>query len=98
MSCSMGPTGRGGTDNTHRLQSGNLEMAEIVKSFALVCKQLLYVHGQAVHEGSVEGGVGSNVLQTQTEQRTHSCNMMTKCILDSPLFFSSLGGDSQLHN
>lgn len=88
MCCSMGPTGRGGTDNTHRLQSGNLEMAEIVKSFALVCKQLLYVHGQAVHERSVEGGVGSNVLQTQTEQWTHSCNNYDdKCILDSPLLW-----------
>ena len=41
-----------------------------------MCDPVLHVHGQAVHEGGVEGGVGSNVLQTQPEQRTHSCNKM----------------------
>ena len=54
-----------------------------------MCDPVLHVHGQAVHEGGIECGEGSNVLQTQPEQRTHSCNKM----MEKEIFFLGGGGD-----
>ena len=62
----------------NRSQSCSSELTQVGQSLARLLNLLLKVYRQTVCEGGIEGGTGSDVLQTQPEQRAHTCGKSEK--------------------
>lgn len=58
---------------SNRSQSCSSELTQVGQSLVRLFNLLLKVYRQTVCEGAIEGRTGSDVLQTQPEQRAHTC-------------------------